>query len=621
MLYGGMLWYREKVFPLKRLKTFWVEKVVITLDILDQVVDLKARVRERLKNKWKGWKERAKNHQALVHAILFGAILLYSAALRYADVFRSPAFGYSDPYSHLLWMKELESGVLYPSGILQYYPKGFHAFLAVLHGLTGLDEAVAVRLTGPLVGVLLVLAVYYAARKLTENGEAALIGMFIFGTFIQVIPLLDRYFENGILKLPWGSISHWFTRQTAALPEEFGLVFLMPALFSAYSYLIERSRRTFVRFCLSSITIFMIQPLIAIAFGVGLAALLALSVLLRALSWKTLLALSIAGFVTALLGNLQLLYGWFFSQSVNAVGEGYFTRWLAVAEKVGTLPYTLEILISGALGLLFLGGGILLAKGRQRKLLWSFLGLYLVLLAFLGRSLNFGIRYLLPPDRVGHYRILVLCVVLSGVYYLATLSPLFGRWYRKKRWLYQTVTALSLVVLGVIGFPSEVPSPPRYEYNALAKVSYEIKRSFLPLEWTIVSTVENYSKTLKEGWHMNVDEFLTRYSPYARTFDMPTPYTFLFVQKRPFSSSTDPRLKVPGVRLDLQRRLQEWSSIYNIHHNDMSIYYEDWDVIVYLIAKNHTLKQPERLEGVRNPTGHAMRVLERLKNLVQGWGS
>lgn len=604
LLYGGMFWYREKAFPIKKLKTFWVEKVVLTLDILDQVVNLKARARERLKKKWKGWGEQAKNRLALVHAFLFGAILFYSAAIRYYDVFRSPAFGYSDPYTHLLWMKQLESGLLFPPGPPRhnpYYPKGFHAFLAVLHGLTSLDGASVVRLAGPLVGVLLVLSVYYTGRKLTKSGEAALVGMFVFGTFIQIIPLLDVYFlQDGRIEYLTGpsSLGGWFSRQTTTLPEEFALVFLMPALLWAYAYVAETNRkRDLALFFFSLITVFTVHSLVAAGLGGGFLLLIILSLLFRPSIWRSLIVLSLAAFFASLVGNATLIYGFFAGPQMQG-SSSFYGEWLAFWENKGPIPYSLEILLSAAVAASLIASGLIFIRGRSGKLLWSFMGLYLGVLTFGGRSINFGVKYLLPLDRIGHFRVLVLCGAIAGLYHILTFAP-FLKWSRR-RFAYQTLTFASLVVLGIVGLPSEIPAPPRYEYGTFARIVGEIRRTFPPLEWTVVSTVEDYSKILRDrGWHLNAQDFLKQYNPYQRDLDIPTPYIFLFVEKKPFGFSSNPQFS-RDLRQDLERRLSEWANLYSIGHNDIAVYYEDWDVLVYLITREERLmRKPPPSDGGR----------------------
>jgi len=592
LLPAARVWYREGLSPVVRLKRFAVEKTILTLEILDGVVDLKAVGRARLKTVWESWK--ARDRHDVVHGILFGAVLLLAAGLRCVEVFQSSAFAFSDPYSHLLWTKSLEAGTPYPSGRHdQFYPKGFHSFLAILHGLTGLDATLAARATGPLVGILLVVAVYYTGRRLTQNRDAALIGMALYGFAVELIGFLTMYFdEQGVLRMPHVMVGEWFTRQTSPLSEEFALVFLMPALLMAFSYLTGDGWRPYILSWLASATIFMVHSLIGATLGIGMAALGVLAVLLRASSWRVVFTLGGGFIASGLVGSLPILCGVLFSDKVRTSGEGYYTQWLGL---YGEMPYSLDILASGVLGLLLLAGGAIAARTRSQKLLWSFFGLYLLLLVFVSRSLNVGIMYLLPPERVTRYMLMILCAVAAALYSLVTLFPFFRRWYGKRPWVYQTVTALALVALGIGGFPSHVPPPPRYEYDSFVKTSHAIKRSFPPLEWTVISTVEDYSKVFREkGWHMNAVEFLQRYSPYDQTLELPPPYVFLFVEKKPVHDSSDGRgddlqRKLTGhnvTRLDLQRRMLEWSSIYSVLHGDMSIYYEDWDVVVYLIDRS-----------------------------------
>lgn len=585
LLHAVWVWYRARVSPVKRLKRFAVEKTILALDVLDGVIDLKAVGRARLATAWASWK--AYDRYDVVHGILFGAVLLLAAALRYADVFQSPAFGFSDPYTHLLWTKNLESSVPYPAGIRdQFYPKGFHAFLAILHGLSGLDGALALRATGPLVGTLLVVAVYYTGRSLTRNRDAALIGMGLYGFAVDLVRFLGLYFtDEGVLTLPREMVGGWLIRQTTPLPEEFGLIFLMPALLTAFSYLTGDGRkRPYIVCWLASLTIFMVHSLIGMIVGIGMAALLALAVLLRTCPWRAAFTLGGGFGVAAFLGSVPIFFGLLLAKVEQGSQEEYYAEWLRL---YGKLPYDLETVAAGVLGLLFLTGGVIAARTRPQRLLWSFFGLYLLVLVFFSRSLNVGIMYVIPPDRVGRYMLIVLCGVAAGLYSLVTLFPLFGAWYRKRSWVYQTATVLTLAALGIGGFPTHLPEPPRYEYDSFAKTSYVIKRDFPPLEWTIVSTVEDYSKVFRDkGWHLNASEFLQRFSPYDRTLDLPPPYVFLFVEKKPFHDSSDGGIKDPALRLDLQRRMLEWGNIYSVLHSDISIYYEDWDVVVYLIDRS-----------------------------------
>lgn len=615
-LYLGVRWYYTgtAVFQ-EQLHRLWTERMAQVFDLLDGSLDYKAVLWGPIKRRGAAWNFRGIAPEKLVHGTLFTVILLYAAGLRFLDVFRSLAFGYSDSYSHLLWLKQLQSNVLYPSGHHQFYPRGFHAFMAVLQGLSGLDETISVRLTGPLVGVLLVLAAYYGARRVTGNREAGLVAMLIFGTFVNGVPFLDGYFDSGVLKFSRDYSTFWFTRQTAPLPEEFSLVFLLPAFFALQSYLVAGLRRDLAVFGLATLAIFLIHSLMAIALALGMCLLLPLTLMTRTLAWRSVGTVVMVSLGVALLGNLQMLYGWLFASTVQQAGEEY-ADWLQGLTQGGSLPISIEILTAVTVGLLLGLGGLFLGRGKRQKLTWSFTSLYLVLLAWLARSQNFGIPYLLPTDRVTNYRVLFLYIALGAVFYLLVLCPLRRAWRLHPAWVPSAVTALALGGLAFVGFPATIPEPPRYEHGAFPRVTYNVRRNLPPLEWTLISTVEDYSQSMKGGWHMNINAFLESYDPYDPLVKLPTRYTLLYIEKRLFGASSDKYNFTISIRRDVQRRLQEWANIYGLYHDNLSVYYEDDDVMVFMITQEQSLKKSPKDTNTAGASPFAF--VDRVLSMFQG---
>ncbi len=135
---------------------------------------------------------------------------------------------------------------------------------------------------------------------------------------------------------------------------------------------------------------------------------------------------------------------------------------------------------------------------------------------------------------------------------------------------------LSVPALRYSGFAAA----PRYEYASLAELYYQISREYPPLSWTIVSNVEDYSKALTKGWHLNASELLAQFDPYQEMLSAPTPYVFIFVEKTPLAVATT--YQDPAVRRDEQRRLGEWVYARSGRFNDLALYYEDQSVLVYL---------------------------------------
>jgi hypothetical protein len=87
---------------------------------------------------------------------------------------------------------------------------------------------------------------------------------------------------------------------------------------------------------------------------------------------------------------------------------------------------------------------------------------------------------------------------------------------------------------------------------------------------------------LGKGFHLAAAEFLDRYDPEAKKLDIPTPYVFIAVEKRPhhFQINT---WATRFTRADLEQRLQTWCFLYQLQHRDMRIFHDDENVRVYVI--------------------------------------
>jgi hypothetical protein len=577
--------------PTEQIQQLWQRGVVWTLDMADGRIDAWAPWRLLRARFAAAVRDLVGDPARLIHVSLFTAILLVAGGLRFADAFRSAAVGYSDPYTHLLFMKQLQVSVIYAAdGALQFYPRGFHAFAAVLDGLTALDGALAMRLIGPLVGTLLVAGVYYVGRRVSGDGTSALVGMFVYGILIGPLNLLQTTGLTPDLRLVTGEGSPaWFTRQTAPLTFEFALLFLMPTAFALQAWLREGLRRDLLLAGAGMLLVTMSN--LGVAAIAGFVALLALLMPAggTAAFWRArglaLLVILAAGF----LGTLQYSVGSLFSSGTLEAAR-QLGVWLA--EYGEMMPLSLDTVVSASAGLMILAVGTTGLAGRERAHLWRYVGAILVLLAVLGEPQRLGLPRLLPPDRVALVRLFVLSAGFAVLYHGLTLGTLWRGWAWRRPLAYKLLL-LPLLLTGTlwaVQFP--VPQPPRYEHEVLARLGLEIKRRYPPLEWTVVSLAEDFSKVFRDrGWHMNAGDFLATYDPYDPDPRMPTPYVFLFVEKRLYPQSSDGTLNRPGVRRDLERRLHEWANIYGLLHSGLTIYHEDWDVIVYLIE---TTQRQER---------------------------
>ncbi|MGH3442227.1 MAG: hypothetical protein ACRDUY_09330, partial [Nitriliruptorales bacterium] len=126
-----------------------------------------------------------------------------------------------DAYVHMSWADAFQANVLWPDGV---YPLGLAAFVSLVDVFSPFTDIVHVaRFTGPIVGMLLVFAIYYAVVRLTRNPGAALLAAGAIGLF--------------------GSRPEWrepWHRLIGLVPQEFGLALVVFGLAAAVLAVTER---------------------------------------------------------------------------------------------------------------------------------------------------------------------------------------------------------------------------------------------------------------------------------------------------------------------------------------------------------------------------------------------
>ena len=592
LLYLGSRWYREREALLPSLRRSSFSFNVFVLRTLEGLEDVWGIAKGRLAELVAGLRRAVTGGPGSLHTVLFLAILGVAAWLRTADVVRNAPLSFSDSYYHLEALKRFEAGEPYWEDL---YPRGFQAFMSVIHLTTWVDPALVLKLIGPLLGVLIVLSVYYATLKVTENRNAALVAMLIAGIVdAHSSALFDWIGSDRWLPFFGDATAGPFMqnfRQTAGLPQEFALVFLLPTLLLAHEYWTEqRTRRAQILLFMSTTVVFMSHWIIGLVLAAGLVLLTGLALLQPGLAATT-VAYGFGAYVLAgLVGNFQFagLLGETGLAHANSGRAGYaqalpggIAAWLDMWGEA--IPISPGLYVAAGVAIFVTVYGLIAIRGMRRKILWGFLGMFTLALLFEVRSINFGIRYVIPPDRTGEFLGIVLPVALGAVWTVVTRSGVVSvdHWrLTSPTWLSRGITILTLLAVLVVALPAGFASAPRYEYRSLAELYYQISRHYQPLQWTIVSNVEDYSKVLTKGWHVNGKEFLARYNPHERVIGIPTPYVFIFVEKVPLQ--TDRADQGHGVRHDEQRRLREWVFTRTVEFQDLTLYYEDDAVLVYL---------------------------------------
>ena len=125
-------------------------------------------------------------------------------------------FGYkaSDLLVHNYWINALGDNDIFVAGV---YPHGFHCVLYYLHAVFGIETFVLLRIFGFVSNVMLHLMLLFVLRLCCRSRYAAYAGTyaFVIGTFFR---------------------SHTYSRYYAALPQEFGVIFILPAIYFGFAF-------------------------------------------------------------------------------------------------------------------------------------------------------------------------------------------------------------------------------------------------------------------------------------------------------------------------------------------------------------------------------------------------
>ena len=270
-----------------------------------------------------------------------------------------------------------------------------------------------------------------------------------------------------------------------------------------------------------------------------------------------------------------------------------------------------------------MGAAVLLLTSKKKQGRVSIgLGLNMVLFNFIFMNATyFGLPSLIGADRAVDYLIYLGAVTIGlpfGLFWC-----LFEERAKPVRWVSSVAIVLATAIVIVFGgYTFSSSSIFRLSYSSVTENYYKIKATHRKDTWTIVSTVDELSLTRNKGWHYELWEFIFRMEQYdpTRVIQIPTEYVYFVVEKRPLKYAEptylgEPLTLYPRISKDSANQLlteqtirtSKKSDYYGIYENrhaimskayfwaekymayfpdQMSVYYEDMDVIIYEIKQN-----------------------------------
>lgn len=505
-------------------------------------------------------------------AILFIGIMAFTAYLRFYDTLRHAAPSMMDAYVVLAWLKYIDGRILFHDGI---YPQGYFIYLSVMHKLSATDALYIMKYTGALNGILITLSIYLFVAKTTGRKLAGLMGAFVYGVLGMILP------------------GGW-DRQGASLPQEFAMIFLLPAWYYAIAFYQTHKKHYLWTAAAAFSVIGLVHSLIMAFLWLGLACILGAYMfvdfkeMLR--SSKTLLKFGVfTVLVAALPAGIGLLLGkGFYGSSLeyltstSVAQEGITLPILTTVDKFAVIGFIIFFIIS-------------FIKKKSKSDMIAPLAVFLL-----------GVASFIFYLYVGPYSRSEVLLARSGVLWsmVAPLGVGFGLEGliriipRNKGKLVNTISIVLVMVLmtwGISYYKPEPPAPYKKQYDVEINQYLKIANEHTPAQWNIVGDIDNYDLALGRGWHINMGDFVKWYDPQkARLSKMDNGILAYLITKDLFIFEEKTQYYVVGNEKILQEQeidyeaLRVWIGKYKQYHNDLTIYYEDDNIVIYHIENVNT---------------------------------
>ncbi len=554
--------------------------------------------------------------------ILVVVLIILAAYIRFYHSITHLYLGASDSYVHLAWTKYLGNNSIYLGKI---YPNGYHAVISSINKIFLVDPYYIERFLGPLAGLLIVLSLLYYLKKNLASSHVVWLALFL-------------YIMN--LGLPADQI-----RQISALPQEYAMIFFLPALhfFNSFFKTNKKSYLFLSAECIALSLLIHQYATFFILLGYSAIGIIHIGKLLKRSTLKLVFILfpsAIAlGLIPLFIGRL-LGHEWhgslnYVQNMISLPGGSGSKNPQSLAQFTEMNSVLVLFLIAAGVFIVFCLTGILLKNkyftGNIRTLLMFLLVPLFIYIQY--RADYFGIPKFMESYRIGVFLSLTIVAVIALPFYVFEFVPLSS----KRMYVLKSVVCIAAAVMLVyiidMGSPekfrnqynnsvatyieSKVPKGFQMEYEGAVFAYHKIRRGhFGSLNWTIISPVEQYSEVINYGFHTELWEFIYALEdahikePLLNELKIPTDYLFLYVEKYPLFIGDNVKSQYPvsleyaqkplpskpsrlsdfysnrEYRMILQSKAYYWAEEYMSTHNNMDVFYEDSQLKVYMIKQN-----------------------------------
>lgn len=599
--------------------------VLVVLNLLEGRIDVRRRIR-RMVRRARGRLRARISRVPIAMAAAWTAVLGLAVFFRFFRPFATANLGFSDVYPHLFYLRLLKQGIQVDPEFGPY-PRGMHLLMLTIHELTNANLTLLTNCFGSLIGVMIIVSLGDAARRLTTDSRAGIFAAalaaattggswqyFLFGgvfntkdagigNLMAAVPYADRLARSTIGGRDFDILLFAFQRLTVTYPQELALVLLFPAALFLLDWF-----RTGDRWCLSgylaataaiaAIHSGVVIPLIILSAVSALAAWIEGRIGAGQLRRAALLGAAavaagsvwMVGYVVydrkqaEISGGLFDAIGQFFPYFRPFIGERPYITILERGRYVEITPFLIAVL---AIAMILAARTFFVPRVRRGTLIWpvAATGIFF----YIHVASRFGLPEIFPLHRsLVWFAMSIILLITTFVLEIAKLAGSAGP-RRVQRWAFPLLGAL---IVGV--WLARLPDVRSNEfqsrldetgYGLAAYAALRVEWEFEPFTWTLVTYGQEFPMVMGAGFHIPASDLLDRYDPRATSLPISTRYLFIVVEKNPHEFELD-RWSDRFSRQDVEQRLQTWCYLYQMSHDNIRVYLEDENVRVYVIEQS-----------------------------------
>lgn len=555
----------------------------------------------------------------------------------------SQAFPTSDVSVHTSWINFLDAGYIFSDGI---YPFAMHNVVSAFAKMTFIDVVTVMRFIGPLNAVFMGMLLMIVITKIFKSPAASIItGLVYCVSSFGTGAVVDRIFFS--LPQEYGML---FIVPTAYFMVKFleeqrnvdGITFAFAASMTVAGHFYDAIFAVPLCLCLviPYITVlFQKKVFVKMVLSVILAAFISLTPMFFGLTlgyhWQGSLDWAVSMMESGKDDDAdksdsdkaaeQKKEADSEKDAAEEEGPNFIektTKSFKNTFKEYTNFWGIVVYVCSALSIVMGAAVLFMTTKKKQGRVAIGLGLNMLLFNYLFMNPTyFGLPSLIGSDRAVNYLVYLGAATIGVPFGL--FWCLFEERIKPVRWVASVAIVLVTAIVIVFGGYTFTSSAIfRLSYSSVTENYYKIKATHRKDTWTIVSTVDELALTRNKGWHYELWEFVFRMEQYdsTRVIQIPTEYVYFIIEKRPLKYAEPTYLGQPldlypriskdaanqllteqtvrtsrksdyyGIyenRLAIMSKAYFWAEKYMSYFQDqMSVYYEDMDVIIYEIKQN-----------------------------------